>query len=108
MLAKAQADLKKASEYVKKLLPRQQPKSILKKGHGRRKKSVHYFEQQDSDEEETARDSVKMSTLGDTTSGHLGYEATCMKLRRSVIMIIACNRLRKLSTRQSQTVMEED
>ena len=54
------------------------------------------------------RDSVKMSTVSDTTSGHLGYEATCMKLRRTVIMIIACNRLKKLSTRQTQTVIEEE
>ena len=44
MLNKAHQDLTKAREYVKKLLPRHQPKSILKKGSGKRKKSVHYFE----------------------------------------------------------------
>ena len=44
----------------------------------------------------------------DTTSGHLSYEATCMKLRRSVIMIIACNRMKKLAKKQTSTALEEE
>ena len=36
MLAKAQAELCKAYEYVKKLLPRHQAKSILKNGRNKR------------------------------------------------------------------------
>ena len=38
----------------------------------------------------------------------MSYEATCMKLRRSVIMIIACNRLKKLATKQTSTVLEDE
>lgn len=57
-----------------------------------------YYEQQnDSDEEDCS---------GGT--GNLSYEATCVKLRRSVIMIIAINRMKKLATKQSSTCLDEE
>ena len=39
MLARSQQDLVKAKEYMKKLLPRHQPKSILKNGKGHKRKA---------------------------------------------------------------------
>ena len=99
MLDKANHNLTKAREYVKKLLPRHQPKSILKNTKkGSKKKDDQnnlYYEQHDSDDETHA------NSIDTTPGGHLSYESTCLKLRRSVIMIIACNRLRKATNRSS-------
>ena len=48
MLKKAQDDLSKARDYMRKLLPRHQPKSILKvKNNMSRKNPQSYFIQKD-------------------------------------------------------------
>ena len=51
---------------------------------------MKYYEQKDAEETDEGVDVP-------TKRGDLSYESTCFKVRRAVILIIACNRLKKLS-----------
>jgi len=96
MHEKAQTELSKTKNYVKKLLPRHQPKSILKNGRPDKKKAQQYFSQKDFEND-----------VGVGQHGHLSYQASCVKLRRVVISIIACHRLKKLVTRKTAVCLDE-
>ena len=93
MLSKAQMDLQKARDYMRKLLPRHQPKSILKT-NGAKKHPTSYFTQKD------CQDVPEEPRI-------LTYQSKCVKLRRCVIAIIAANRLTRMGTRVHQTQLDE-
>ena len=82
MLQSSQKDLITASDLLTKLLPKKQPKSILKGG---KKKQLC---SESSDE------------------AHAPNLSCRMKLRRCVIAILACNRLAKMAGAANVSVME--